>query len=400
MTSYMIPSYFVVLDELPLTSSGKVDQRRLPAPDLSRAVDQADDASLTATERGLLRDVLRPLLHDDRLGARDDFFLSGSNSLQAVQLLSAIKRRFGVEIALADFFVSPTVAHLAAAVDTVRAARRDDGDPLDALADRAGPGSDRVPVVMRASGPEQVILMHPSGGELFCYIPLARALREDIGVSGFAADPRDASVAPRDGMAATAARIARSLVKDGLPRSYCLAGWSYGGVLAFEVARQIERRTGERPPVVLVDAAYDEDSVPLNAATVRQRFVHDVARLAGRDGPKVRAALDDPAAGAAGLRETLTGLGVELELAEDELASRFETFRFCALSMRAYRPPGPYGGPVTVLTASPHIAVEEQWRKVYTGSFRIECVPGDHYTLFAEPALSRVVAVIEETLTP
>ncbi|MET7712475.1 amino acid adenylation domain-containing protein [Streptomyces sp. NPDC005407] len=409
LPSYMIPSYFVVLDELPLTSSGKVDWRRLPAPDLSRAGDGYGDETLTATERALLREVLAPLLRDDRIGVRDDFFLAGGNSLQAVQLMSAINRRFGVEIALGDFFVSPTVAHLAATIDAVRAARGDDdGDPLDALeslsgqetARTAAPGEDRAPVVMRASGPAQAILLHPSGGELFCYMPLARALREDIGVTGFAADPRDASVAPRDGLATAAARIAQSLVESGLPRSCCLAGWSYGGVLAFEVARQIEQKTGERPPVVLLDAAYDEDSVPLDEETVRQRFVHDVARLTGRDGPRVRAVLDDPAAGVADVRRTLTGLGVGLELTEAELTSRFETFRSCALSMQEYRPPGPYGGPVTVLTASAHIAVEEQWRTVCTGPFRAESVPGDHYTLFTEPALSRVVAAIEETLAP
>ncbi|MET8249446.1 amino acid adenylation domain-containing protein [Streptomyces sp. NPDC005202] len=403
LPSYMIPSYFVVLDELPLTSSGKVDWRRLPAPDLSRTGEGVSDETLTATERGLLRDVLAPLLRDDRIGVHDDFFLAGGNSLQAVQLMSAINRRFGVEIALGDFFASPTVAHLAATIDTVRAARRDDdGDPLDALESLSGreaaPGDDRAPVVMRASGPAQAILLHPSGGELFCYIPLARALREDIGVTGFAADPRDALIAPQDGLAATAARIAHSLMEAGLPPSCCLAGWSYGGVLAFEVARQIEQKTGERPPLVLLDAAYNEDSVPLDEATVRQRFVHDVARLTGRDGPQVRAVLDDPAVGVADVRETLIRLGVELELTKQELASRFETFRSSALSMQAYRPPGPYGGPVTVLTASPHIAMEEQWRTVCTGPFRAESVPGDHYTLFTEPALSRVVAAIEETL--
>ncbi|MEU6256011.1 amino acid adenylation domain-containing protein [Streptomyces sp. NPDC047043] len=388
LPSYMIPSYFVVLDELPITSSGKVDWRRLPAPDLTRTDDGPGDETLTETERRLLRDVLAPLLHDGRLGVHDDFFLAGGNSLQAVQLMSAINRRFGVEISLGDFFVSPTVAHLAATVDSVRAARRDDDDPLD----------ERAPVVMRSSGPAQVILLHPSGGELFCYVPLVRALREDLGVIGFSADPQDAAVAPHDAMAATAARIAQALVERGLPESCCLAGWSYGGVLAFEVARQIEQRTGGRPPVVLLDAAYDEDTEPLDEPTVRQRFVHDVARLTGRDGRTVRGVLDDPVAGVVDVGETLTRLGVELELTEQELASRFGTFRSSALSMQAYRPPGPYGGPVTVLTASPHIAMEEQWRTVCTGPFRVESVPGDHYTLFTEPALSRVVAAVEATL--
>jgi thioesterase domain-containing protein len=271
------------------------------------------------------------------------------------------------------------------------------------LADRrsaAATDGGRAPVLMRPPGPARVILLHPSGGELFCYIPLVRALREGIGVAGFAADPRDAAVSPRDGMTATATRIAQALTATGLPESYCLAGWSYGGVLAFEIARQLARDTGERPPVVLLDASYDDDVVPLDEPTVRRRFVHDVARRAGRDGPSVRAVLEDPAAGLVEIRETLASLEVELELSDDELAGRYAVFRACALALQSYRPPGPYGGPVTLLAASPRAAVEEQWRAVCTGRFQSDDLPGDHYTLFTEPALSRIVAEIERTLAP
>ncbi|MDQ3821662.1 MAG: amino acid adenylation domain-containing protein [Actinomycetota bacterium] len=133
LPSYMIPSYFVVLDELPLTSSGKVDWRRLPAPDSSSASDGSGDEPRTATERTLLTEVVTPLLRNDRVGVHDDFFQAGGNSLQAAQLMSAINRRFEVEIALSDFFVSPTVAHLAAIVDTARAARLSDDELLDLL---------------------------------------------------------------------------------------------------------------------------------------------------------------------------------------------------------------------------------------------------------------------------
>ncbi|GLY28383.1 amino acid adenylation domain-containing protein [Kineosporia sp. NBRC 101731] len=394
LPSYMIPSYFVLLEELPLTGSGKVDWRRLPAPDVDRQGGEPEDDSLTPTQRSLLQEVLAPLLRGARLGARDDFFLAGGNSLQAVQLMSAIRRRYGVEIALSDFFASPTVVHLAATIDAARERPRDHSDPLSTLENLRGAGAtDPEPLVLRASGPSQVTLLHPSGGELFCYVPLVRALREDIGVQGFVADPADAAIDPDDALVVTAGRIARSLIAHGLPESHCLAGWSYGGVLAFEVARQIERDTGQRPPVVLLDAAYDEDSVRLDEEIMRQRFVHDVARLAGRAAPQA------PELGSLGVGQALKNLGVETEFTESELDSRFQIFRSCALAMQEYRPPAPYGGPVTVLTASPDPARQEQWRAVCTGPFLAQGVPADHYTLFAEPALSRVAAAIEETLT-
>jgi thioesterase domain-containing protein len=271
------------------------------------------------------------------------------------------------------------------------------------LADRrsaAVPDDGRVPVLIRPPDPPRVIMIHPSNGELFCYMPLVRALREGIGVAGFAADPRDAAVPPRDSMTAAAARIAQALSTTGSPEPYCLAGWSYGGVLAFEVARQLERDAGQQPPVVLLDASYDEDLVPLDEASVRRRFVHDVARLTGRDGPSVRAVLGDPAGGLIDIGDALASLEVDLRLGDDELARRYAVFRACALALQSYHPPGPYGGPVTVLAAAPRAAMEETWRAVCTGRFRSDDLPGDHYTLFTEPALGQIVAEIERTLAP
>lgn len=397
LPSYMIPSYFVVLDELPLTSSGKVDWRKLPAPDVSAAGDAAGDEPRTATERVLLREVVIPLLRNDRFGVHDDFFQAGGNSLQAAQLMSAINRRFEVEVALNDFFVSPTVAHLATTIDAARAARSAD-DPLSRLEQLPGAARNRALVQLKAPSPARVIMLYPSGGELFCYIPLVRGLREDIGVAGFAADRQDVAPPPHEVIATTVDRIVRALLDTGQPASYCLAGWSYGGVLAFEVARRLEQETGAQPPVVLLDAWDDGDLVPLDEPMVRQRFVHDVARLAGQNGSAVSAVLDDPAAGHADLKETLAALGVQLELSDEELAARYAVFRACALALQQYRPSGVYSGPVSLLATSPRTGIEERWRAVCTGRFDVDELPGDHYTLFTEPALSRVVAEITSAL--
>jgi acyl carrier protein len=131
----MIPSFFVVLPEMPLTSSGKVDKRQLPSPELSLAAESAapDGAPRTDTERVLLTEVLVPLLKNDNVGIFDDFFRAGGNSLQAAQLMSALNRRFAVEVSLADFFASPTVAHLSSVIDARRAEQMSDEELLEML---------------------------------------------------------------------------------------------------------------------------------------------------------------------------------------------------------------------------------------------------------------------------
>ncbi|GII62136.1 hypothetical protein Skr01_22210 [Sphaerisporangium krabiense] len=119
LPAYMIPSYFVHLPELPLNSSGKVNRRALPDPEpLSAGGPVAQPR--TETERVLVQEIMGPLLRNERIGVGDDFFQLGGNSLQAAQLISSINRRFKVRISLADFFLSPTPAHIAGIVDAQR----------------------------------------------------------------------------------------------------------------------------------------------------------------------------------------------------------------------------------------------------------------------------------------
>jgi amino acid adenylation domain-containing protein len=127
LPSYMIPSFFVVLPELPLTSSGKVDRRALPAP-APAVAGTVVTTPRTETERVLVSEIIAPLLQRDEVGVDDDFFQLGGNSLQAAQLISAISRRFAAEISLADFFLSPTPANLARIIDAKRAGQMSDDE--------------------------------------------------------------------------------------------------------------------------------------------------------------------------------------------------------------------------------------------------------------------------------
>jgi amino acid adenylation domain-containing protein len=123
---YMVPSFYVVLDALPLTVSGKVDQRRLPVPALSDPAVPPEDEELTLTERILSEEVFSAVLTAGRPGRHGSFFDVGGNSLQAVQLMTRIQQRFGVELSLSEFFQSPTIAAVAVAIDRAQAAALDD----------------------------------------------------------------------------------------------------------------------------------------------------------------------------------------------------------------------------------------------------------------------------------
>ncbi|GGW11093.1 non-ribosomal peptide synthetase [Streptomyces libani subsp. rufus] len=113
LPDYMLPAAFVTVAELPLTANGKVDRRRLPAPDWSAGGDRAHRAPRTETER-VLAGIWAELLGVERVGVDDNFFTLGGDSILSIQVVSRA-RTAGLALTPRDLFRHPTVAELAAA---------------------------------------------------------------------------------------------------------------------------------------------------------------------------------------------------------------------------------------------------------------------------------------------
>ncbi|MGW6695737.1 amino acid adenylation domain-containing protein, partial [Rhodococcus sp. NPDC054953] len=143
LPDYMVPSLFVVLERFPLNASGKLDRKALPAPDFS-SLAREYRAPSTPTEETLAA-MFAALLGLERIGADDDFFELGGNSLIATRAIARFNAEFGVRIDVREFFDAPTVAELAAVVDAAAGG----GNSLPALA--AGPRPDRIPLSLAQS---------------------------------------------------------------------------------------------------------------------------------------------------------------------------------------------------------------------------------------------------------
>lgn len=113
LPDYMLPSYFVRLDKLPLTSNCKIDRKALPTPagEHLHIMDEFVDAR-TETERALVA-IWKELLQVDNIGINDDFFDLGGHSLLAIKTMSRIRDEFDVDLPIETLFESPTVAKLA-----------------------------------------------------------------------------------------------------------------------------------------------------------------------------------------------------------------------------------------------------------------------------------------------
>jgi acyl carrier protein len=114
LPGHMIPSKFVVLESLPLTSGGKIDRLRLPLPDEAAATrSRGDSAPLNSTE-ALLVKMWKEALKVTRLDIHDNFFDLGGDSIIAMKILSAIDRSFARSVSITEFFDAASVAAVAA----------------------------------------------------------------------------------------------------------------------------------------------------------------------------------------------------------------------------------------------------------------------------------------------
>jgi acyl carrier protein len=118
LPEYMVPQAFVVLDELPLTSNGKVDRRALSSAEHTRVeAEESYTAPRTALEE-LLISIWAEVLHAERVGIHDNFFNMGGHSLLATQLMSRVRATFKVELPVRVLFELPTVAGLAERIES------------------------------------------------------------------------------------------------------------------------------------------------------------------------------------------------------------------------------------------------------------------------------------------
>ncbi len=116
LPEYMVPSVFVALEALPLTTNGKVDRKALPNPGAPSAEITRFIAPRTPIEE-ILAGIWAEILDSDRVGMADNFFELGGHSLRATRVIARVHDVLGVDVAMRTFFEAPTVEGMAAAID-------------------------------------------------------------------------------------------------------------------------------------------------------------------------------------------------------------------------------------------------------------------------------------------
>ncbi len=121
LPEYMVPSFFIQLDAMPLTPSNKIDRKALPAPDASVLAPTREYIPPSTETEVKLAAIVADLLHVERVGLADNFFELGGHSLLATQFISRVRDAFGVEMPLRALFEHPTIGEFAMQLDIEQA---------------------------------------------------------------------------------------------------------------------------------------------------------------------------------------------------------------------------------------------------------------------------------------
>ncbi|MFI9002835.1 amino acid adenylation domain-containing protein [Streptomyces sp. NPDC053541] len=402
LPDYMTPSHFEWLDALPLTPSGKRDDaalRRLPLT--AGAADEAAEP-LDAYERTLTA-MLADLLQLPAVGPHQNIFDLGGTSLTAMRLVVQIEQRYGTSIPLSDFVAAPTAAALAARLRSGEA--RTAFDPLVPIR----PGGDKRPM----------FFVHPMGGNVLCYVRFAKHLPDDrpfYALQAAGADPGTEALRSVEEIAAGYVEAIRRVQPSG---PYVIGGWSFGGFVAFEMARQLRAAGEEIARLVLLDTTALNPGRRLNTgdeALLGWFFWELLWLRRGGDSPLELIPAE--------LRTLEEKFDFIAQLAIDEgvlpagstgavVRRLFHVYEANWKAAFAYRPEVVDQDMVLIHASEPlpevlnsmHTAIESMhkdptngWRERTSGVLDVVDVPGDHLTIMEEPHVGHMVRTVVELI--
>ena len=402
---YMVPSACVVIDAFPVNGNGKVDLKALPAPVKSQHKDAVK--ALTNTESVLI-EMWGKLLPVDEISPTDDFFDLGGHSLLGMRLFARIQDEFDVKLALGTIFRAPTVRALAALIDQekpVVEVQKPRGISLDVAPDEV---IATTTVAIQSQGDLQPLFaVHGGDGGVVFYRGVAGKLGKNRPFYAFEAPALTATgPIPEETIETTATRYLGEMRKVQPTGPYHLCGYSFGGVVAYEMAAQLER-LGEKVcflglfdtenPAAEVQPLSISQRIALNwekrndeDAGVLERVTNLSKRFGSGLAYRLRAEVQDAAARKLPPSDTANWLRQSLLRQAHEAA------------MDAYKPTS-WSGDMTLFRAmvgGDKFEMDDDygWSAVVKGSVDIIDVPGDHISLFHERNVDGVAEALRESL--
>jgi amino acid adenylation domain-containing protein len=369
LPDYLIPSAFVVIDSLPLTPNGKVDRRALPLPEYNQST-AANISPRNDIELQLVK-IWERLLGVKSIGIRANFFELGGHSLIAVRMFTEIERIWGQNLPLATLFQKQTIEELALILTQ---------DEWTA------PWSSLVLIQSGGSKPP-LFCIHPIGGNILEYHALANYLDQEHPIYGLQSQGLDGKQPPFRRVEDMASHYIQEICTVQPHGPYFLIGYSFGGLVAFEMARQLEAMGGKIELLGLLDCSAPNlpnlrpsriKSVGVHLCNLwklnlKERSNYIMGRVNYRfsnDNERdfLTKSLYDPADLTPAI---LNVLDANLQAGDDYVAHKYSgkiTLFRCQVQDLEY-----------------HLHAEFGWNEIVDGNLVVYPVPGPHFRMMKEP---------------
>jgi amino acid adenylation domain-containing protein len=403
LPKYMQPSAIVVVEDLPLTPNGKLDRAALPPPAYAMSRDERECARPRSPLESSLANIWCEVLRLPEVGVRDNFFALGGHSLAALRVLGLVRDRLGRTLAPTAFFLEPTIEAIAKQISAPNRAH---------LADRAlvplQPKGTRCPF----------FCVHGIGGEVQNLRPLARSLGQDQPFYGLRACCwNGADSGPTiEGLAAAYLSEIRSVLQPGQP--FLIGGYSLGGVIAFEMARQLSE-SGERVALLaIIDSTLP--NLPGLQRRSRVGLVRDVLRnlppwlfhhargsdprkLLTRSARKIARAVRRPAVSSPTVGQEPLELDVQSMFGVATLPEELRVRAAALYRARVHYEPRPFAGRLTLFrpAARPLLELANPtlgWERFARGGVDVHAVPGSHESCIRDPHVLRLARALQHCL--
>ncbi len=391
---HLIPTVFVTLDALPLNANGKLDRRALPPPP-PRSEEFTRPRTGTESRLAALWVEILPSNPANSFSIHDDFFAVGGNSLHAARLMTRVEAEFGQRLALSSLYRHNTIEKLGLLI-TPTAIASPDSPALDSATITGW--SSLVPIQTHGSRPT-FFCVHGIGGNIVAFQPLSATLGDDQPLYGLQARGLDGNQRAHTRVEDMAALYITEIQTVQPHGPYYLGGQSFGGVIAYEMARQLTASGETVVLVALFDSfLYNVKTPPLHGLLTRVTDGAARARL------HLRALFRLPTAHKVRyVRKRLSKLAerhqlsnwrrqyrrqVSLELPDSILPPHLRSVKkACLLAAQQYVPQ-PYAGHVTLFRAEerdPILSTSQYaWRKLAPNTAFVD-VPGSHANMMNAP---------------
>jgi len=236
LPEHMIPQHVIILDKFPLTPNGKIDRNSLPDPSPEAARDTTYAPPRTVTEK-LVAYTWSTYLHQDKIGLHDDYFEMGGSSVSGLQIMTYLEKTTGKRLPLSTLFQAPTVEKLSALLD----------------ADRPFISWEPLVLIRSGAGRPPLYILQGYGMNVIGFNNIARHMHPDQSVYGFQPRGLNGIDEPHGTIEAMAMEYVEAILRVNPEGPYYLAGYSYGGVVAFEMAQQLRTKGKQIGMLAIID---------------------------------------------------------------------------------------------------------------------------------------------------